>query len=114
LEEHVEAADLLVNATPLGMQPGDELPVPKEWLQPGQVVSDLVYRPAETELMRAAAARGARPVGGLGMLVAQGAISIGIWNEAGRSDVPRDIMRAAAEAALTAVDARRRREVGSS
>lgn len=114
LEEHVAAADLLVNATPLGMQSGDELPVPKEWLQPGQVVSDLVYRPAETELMRAAAARGARPVGGLGMLVAQGAISIEIWNEAGRSHAPRDIMRAAAEAALAALDARRRREVGSS
>jgi hypothetical protein len=44
------------------------------------------------------------------MLVAQGAISIGIWNDAGGTEAPRDIMRAAAEAGIAAIDARRRRE----
>lgn len=98
--EAVEAADLIVNATPLGMKPDDPLPVPREWLQPGQIVADMVYRPAVTALMEAAVARGATAVGGLGMLVAQGAIAIEIWNQGAQMRAPRDIMRAAAEAEL--------------
>lgn len=97
----VEAADVIVNATPLGMEPSDELPVPQEWLQPGQIVADMVYRPAVTPLMVAAAARGARAVGGLGMLVAQGAIAIEIWNQGAQTRAPRDVMRAAAESAMS-------------
>jgi shikimate dehydrogenase len=96
----VEAADVVVNATPLGMDPKDELPVPQEWLQPGQIVADMVYRPAVTPLMAAAAARGARAVGGLGMLVAQGAIAIEIWNQGVQTRAPRDVMRSAAESSL--------------
>jgi shikimate dehydrogenase len=96
----VEAADVVVNATPLGMDPDDELPVPQEWLQPGQIVADMVYRPAVTPLMAAAAARGARAVGGLGMLVAQGAIAIEIWNQGVQTRAPRDVMRSAAESSL--------------
>jgi len=103
--EAVEAADLVINATPLGMRPDDPLPVPQEWLQPGQVVADMVYRPSVTALMEAAAARGARTVGGLGMLVAQGAIAIEIWNQGTQTRAPRSVMRAAAEAALAAASA---------
>jgi shikimate dehydrogenase len=99
--EGVEAADLVVNATPLGMSEGDELPIPGEWLHEGQIVADMVYRPAVTPLLQAAAARGARPVGGLGMLVAQGAIAIEIWNQGVQNPAPRDVMRAAAERALS-------------
>jgi shikimate dehydrogenase len=102
----VEAADLVVNATPLGMGFGDELPVSKEWLQPGQVVADMVYRPSVTPLMEAATARGARTVGGLGMLVDQGAIAIEIWNSGIQNAAPRAVMRAAAEAALASEPAR--------
>jgi shikimate dehydrogenase len=98
--EAVESADLVINATPLGMEPRDELPVPKDWLQPGQVVADMVYRPMITPLMEAATARGARVVGGLGMLVDQGAIAIEIWNSGIQSAAPRSIMRAAAEAEM--------------
>jgi shikimate dehydrogenase len=101
LREAVEAADLVVNATPLGMSEGDELPIPGEWLHEGQIVADMVYRPAVTPLLQAAAARGARPVGGLGMLVAQGAIAIEIWNQGVQNPAPRDVMRAAAERALS-------------
>jgi len=101
--EAVEGADLVINATPLGMGgAGDELPVSKEWLQPGQVVADMVYRPSVTPLMEAAVARGARAVGGLGMLVDQGAIAIEIWNSGVQNAAPRDVMRAAAEAVLAA------------
>lgn len=97
----VEAADVIVNATPLGMGPDDELPVPQEWFQPGQIVADMLYRPAVTPLMAAAQARGARTVGGLGMLVAQGAIAIEIWNQGVQTRAPRDVMRAAAESAMS-------------
>jgi shikimate dehydrogenase len=96
----IEAADVIVNATPLGMRPDDELPVPQEWLQPGQIVADMVYRPSVTPFMKAATARGARVVGGLGMLVAQGAIAIEIWNQGMQNRAPRDVMRTAAEASL--------------
>jgi shikimate dehydrogenase len=104
LREAVESADLVVNATPLGMKADDPLPVPGEWLQRGQVVVDMLYRPAKTALLAAAASRGALPVGGLGMLVAQGAISIEIWNGDSNSSAPRDVMHAAAEAELARVE----------
>jgi len=75
----VRGADLVVNATPVGM-PGRGTPlVPAEALGPGQVVVDLVYQPAETEWMRAAAARGAVVLGGLGMLVHQAAAALTLW-----------------------------------
>jgi shikimate dehydrogenase len=96
----VEGADLVVNATPLGMSPDDPSPLPAEWLQPGQVVADMVYRPANTAFLAAAAQRGATPLGGLGMLVAQGAVAIEIWNGDTQVPAPREIMRSAAEAAL--------------
>jgi shikimate dehydrogenase len=96
----VEGADLVINATPLGMSPDDELPVVREWLQPGQVVADMVYRPSITPLMEAATARGARAVGGLGMLVDQGAIAIEIWNSGVQNAAPRAVMRSAAEVEL--------------
>lgn len=102
LRAAVESADLVVNATPLGMRPDDALPVPAEWLQPDQVVADMVYRPAVTPLLQAAQARGARPVSGIGMLVAQGALAIETWNTDSQLVAPRDVMRAAAEAALAA------------
>jgi shikimate dehydrogenase len=97
---YIEEADVVVNATPLGMRPGDDLPVDPAWLRAGQIVSDMVYRPAATPLMRAAAKAGATPVGGLGMLVAQGAMSIELWNSDSSVTAPRDIMRAAAEAVI--------------
>jgi shikimate dehydrogenase len=106
LREAVEAADLVINATPLGMLADDPLPVAKEWLQPGQVVADMVYRPSVTPLMEAAIDRGARTIGGLGMLVGQGAIAIEIWNQGVQTTAPRDVMRTAAEAALAAAPTR--------
>lgn len=98
----IRAADLIVNSTPLGMRPGDPMPLHAEWLHAGQVVSDMIYNPENTPLLQAAAAAGATPLGGLGMLVAQGAISLEIWNGDSTISAPRDIMRAAAETALAA------------
>jgi len=96
----VRAADLVINSTPLGMRPGDASPVNGAWLHAGQVVSDMIYSPPDTPLLRAARAAGARTLGGLGMLVAQGAISLEIWNGDSTVSAPRDVMRDAAYAAL--------------
>jgi shikimate dehydrogenase len=99
-EDVVRAADLVVNATPLGMRTDDPSPVDGRWLHSGQTVADMVYRPAVTALLAAASAAGAAAVGGLGMLVAQGAVSIEIWNGESQTPAPRQTMRAAAESEL--------------
>lgn len=97
----VARADLVINATPVGMNGSGESPVPVEWLHAGQIVADMVYKPAVTPLLSAAAAVGATPVGGLGMLVAQGGLSIDIWLGADdQRHAPRKTMRRAAEEQL--------------
>jgi shikimate dehydrogenase len=100
LRKAVLAADIVVNCTPIGMlHSGTEgtSAIPGPMLQPGQWVSDAVYNPLETELLRLARERGAHAVDGLGMLIYQAADAIKIWT--GR-DAPVDIMRTAAMKAL--------------
>jgi shikimate dehydrogenase len=63
--------DVVINATSLGMQPGDPLPVAVSRLAPGTLVCDVVTRPARTRLLDEAAARGCIPHPGLPMLAAQ-------------------------------------------
>jgi len=77
----VAAADLVVNATSVGMGEGSpgETPVDPEALRPGQVVVDIVYRPLETELLREARARGATGMNGVPMLVHQAAVAFELW-----------------------------------
>lgn len=65
------AVDLVVNATPLGMNEGDEAPFDTELLRPGQTVFDAVYGHGETTLVRAAREAGCTVHDGAGMLVAQ-------------------------------------------
>lgn len=76
-------ADLVVNATSVGMGAGaldpGPLPLDARFLRPGQTVVDLVYQPLRTPLLRAATAAGARPVDGLGMLVHQAARTVRRW-----------------------------------
>jgi shikimate dehydrogenase len=74
----VEAADLVVNATPLGMG-GEPPPFDTARLHAGQHVADLVYHPAETPLVAAARAVGASASNGLGMLVHQAALAFERW-----------------------------------
>jgi shikimate dehydrogenase len=95
----VTGADLVVNATPLGLAGAgsDALPVDPELLRQGQLVVDLIPNPAVTPLMAAAQARGAAVAGGVGMLVHQGALAFELWT--GRP-APLDVMRAAAVRAL--------------
>lgn len=76
-----ENADLIVNCTSLGMDPLVEgLPWEEDVeFRPDQVVYDLVYNPAMTRLLQLASSDGATAIGGLGMLVYQGAIAWGKW-----------------------------------
>ncbi len=94
----IASADLVINATSVGMGTG-ELAFDPGLLHAGQVVADLVYHPIDTELLVAAAARGARTVDGLGMLLHQAALQQALWT--GRTpSVP--VMRDAARRALAA------------
>jgi shikimate dehydrogenase len=92
----VREADVLVNATSVGMGSG-ESPLDPTLLHDRLAVADLVYHPLETALLRAAAAAGARTVDGLGMLVHQAIRQQQLWT--GRSPEPA-ALRAAAEAEL--------------
>lgn len=73
-------AEVVVNATPLGMKDGDPLPIPVEYLQEGKAICDAVYRPGtETRLIRQARERGFRVVTGKRMLLYQGVLAQRLW-----------------------------------
>jgi len=95
LGDALASADLLVNATPVGMADGDQSPVDPSLIRPALVVSDLVYHPADTPLMESARQAGAKAHNGLGMLVGQAAVAFGIWT-GGQAPVA-EMARAAVE-----------------
>jgi len=90
------AVDLMLNATSLGLKAGDPLPFDGKQFSLGQVgaVYDMIYRPAETPLLKTAKAAGCRVANGLGMLLYQGAAALELWT--GRA-APLEIMRLALE-----------------
>ncbi|MCL4421949.1 MAG: shikimate dehydrogenase [Actinobacteria bacterium] len=80
--EEARDVELVVNATPVGMQgspAAGRCPLDPAFLGPGQLVVDLIYRPSSTALLEQAAKRGARVMGGLGMLVHQAARAFTLW-----------------------------------
>ena len=89
--------DLLVNATTVGLAPGDSLGLEPDIFSPKLFVYDTIYRPAETELLRMAAAAGAKAANGLSMLLHQGAKSFEIWT---KRKAPVAVMRRALQAAI--------------
>jgi shikimate dehydrogenase len=97
--EPLSHANIIVNATAMGMAPQtDASPLPPGRTIPrGAVVFDLVYSPPETKLLREAANAGARCVGGLEMLIYQGAVSFQMWTG---HEAPLPVMQAAAKHAL--------------
>ncbi len=92
--------DMVVNTTPMGMRGNaaeNESPLDSVDIPPKQFVYDIVYNPAETPLIKQAKAAGARHLGGLPMLVYQGAAAFELWT--GKT-APVDVMMAAAKEAL--------------
>ena len=99
LNNQIQDSSLLVNATPVGMWPDDDIsPIKDEnVLHNGLFVYDLVYNPVETKLLKLARSKGAKGITGLGMLVRQGAASFKLFTG---HDAPVDVMMKAAQKAL--------------
>jgi shikimate dehydrogenase len=90
-------ADILVNATPVGMKPQDPLIIKKEALSSRLFVYDLIYNPSATPLLKAAQDAGCKTANGLGMLLHQGCLAFEYWTG---KPAPVEVMR---EALLEAV-----------
>ena len=81
LRASIEGSDILTNATRVGMKPMDDVSLITDltMLRPGLIVTDVVYDPEETKLLREAKAAGCKTFDGLGMLVEQGAASFKLY-----------------------------------
>jgi shikimate dehydrogenase len=89
--DDIKQADIIINATSVGMQPNEaETPLDKQYITGKQVVLDAVYVPYETRLLREAKQQGAQVVHGSEMLLHQGIAQFKLYT--GR-DVPEDMMR---------------------
>ena len=105
LEAAGKAADLIVNSTSIGMKHGDaetRSPLKAHQIAPGCLVYDMVYNPPETRLLIEARQAGASTLGGLPMLLYQGAAAFEHWT--GR-EAPIEIMFHAGEKALVSLPA---------
>jgi len=92
LREQLAHADLVINATSVGMRRTDAPLIPPALLTPNLMVYDTVYASGRTRLLEDASAAGARCANGLGMLLHQGALSFEIWFN---RPAPLDVMRRA-------------------
>jgi len=91
LKTALNKAELLANATSVGMSPNTDLtPVPAGLLRPGLVVFDIVYNPIRTKLTKEASRAGCETVMGLDMLVWQGALAFEMWTG---KKAPVDLMK---------------------
>jgi shikimate dehydrogenase len=76
----LDKADILINATSVGMSPdSDKTPVPAKLLKSGMIIFDIVYNPIKTRLLTEAEAAGAKTISGIDMLIWQGAASVEKW-----------------------------------
>ncbi|MFW9988511.1 MAG: shikimate dehydrogenase [Candidatus Odinarchaeota archaeon] len=80
LKEESKKADILINATPIGMYPNiDKSPIPSEFLHKDLFVFDVIYNPLKTKLLKDAAEKGCTTLSGLNMLVNQGVLAFEWW-----------------------------------
>ncbi|HWY50253.1 MAG TPA: shikimate dehydrogenase [Chthoniobacterales bacterium] len=84
--------DLVVNATPVGLNRGDPSPIPARLLAPHLMIYDTIYSAGRTPLVSAAIEAGARATNGLSMLLHQGALAFEIWFQ---REAPIEVMRKA-------------------
>jgi 3-dehydroquinate dehydratase / shikimate dehydrogenase len=98
---HKTKCDLLVNCTPVGMQPNvDESPIHPSFLTPEMRVFDTVYMPESTLLVKDARARGCRVLPGVDMFVRQAEMQFRLFT---RREPPQDLMRTVVKRALSPV-----------
>jgi len=98
LARALKNADVLINATSVGMHPKlDQTLVSANMMHRGLMVNDIVYKPLRTRLLREAKRAGARTIDGLGMLVHQGALAFEIWTG---KRAPIKVMESAAKREL--------------
>ena len=89
----MDAVDVIINTTPVGMTPhADAMPFPENLLAPRHTVFDIVYAPHETRLLSAARSRGCAVVHGIEMLLHQGARQFELWTGL---TAPVEVMRRA-------------------
>jgi shikimate dehydrogenase len=94
LKEELKEANILVNATAVGMHPDvNSSPVPSSLLRDDLCVMDIIYHPLETKLVTDAKAMGAKVISGVEMLIYQGAVAFKIWTNC---SAPVEVMRKAA------------------
>lgn len=80
LPEDLDAFDIIINNTPVGMHPlVDETPLASKLIRPHMIVSDVIYTPMYTRLLREAEQAGATIHSGLGMFIYQGAYAFEYW-----------------------------------
>lgn len=97
LPHAVETSQLIVNTASTSMDVSHPLLIDPEWLAPQSIVYDIVYTPPETRLLQAAAEKDCHTIGGLGMLIHQGAIAFEKWTGI---NPPVEIMRQALQGAF--------------
>jgi len=92
LKEEIASSYLFTNATGMGMKPleGQTYITDKSFLRPDLIVSDVVYYPRETELLRMAKEVGCKTMNGLGMMLFQGAAAFKMWTG---EDMPIEYMK---------------------
>ena len=97
-QRHTIKADILVNATPIGMHPNvDSTPYDMHYMRPGSIVFELVYNPEQTLLVKEAKQRGCRIVSGVDMFIGQASLQYKLFT--GR-EAPQNVMRAAFKRAI--------------
>lgn len=78
--EEVKEADIIVNATSIGMAPNpNETPLPKEYMVKDQIIFDAIYNPIYTKLIKEAKQQGAETISGLEMLLYQGTAQFALY-----------------------------------
>jgi shikimate dehydrogenase len=100
LEDSIESSNIVINATSVGLESNLKMPqVPVDRLTKDHVVCDIVYtQTQETQFLTTARGKGATTLGGLGMLLHQGAAAIQLWTGV---EPPIDVMRGAIESKRT-------------
>jgi shikimate dehydrogenase len=92
-------ADILINATPVGMEPkSGDIPIDPNLLARFQVVMDIVYKPLETRLLKEARSQGCQVIDGLRMLIHQATEQFALWTG---QPAPLEIMARAAYGSLS-------------